>query len=119
MMSIAQQLQAAGAQAAQLARAAQETAAHKTAWQAKARQKQWESRRTKGANALRSAIPGLLPTSREAALTLTEVKALFADRATQPTGVSSALTKLVEEGHISRTGEPRAYRYFNPHKEAA
>lgn len=119
MFSLIDQLTVAGACAAEHARAAQEASDRKAAWQADARKKQWESRRNKGNSDLYCEICDRLPDAANSALTLPEVKALFADRDIEPTGISSALSDLVKKHRISRIGKRLNYRYFNPQKEAA
>lgn len=117
MYSIPAQLAAASAHARAIAAAraakAKEDAA-RLAKSAAARKKQWAARQGQPNN-LKLALVARLPKTEAEAIPLAGVEALFADHLICPSGISSALSILIKERKIARTGERLAYRYYaNP-----
>lgn len=119
MFSLIDQLRAAGTQAAHMASAAKAAAEQKAAWQATARQRQWESRRNKSKPSLLDTIHKLLPAAPDAGMTCNEIAAALTSHNGAYTGITSALSRLLKQGRIARIDQCRPYRYFNPNKDTA
>lgn len=119
MLTLFDQLQAAGQQAMRLASEARAAAEHKAACQAVTRQRQWAARRAKSAPTLLDTTLALLPATPDAALTWAEIKDRLAGQQRPLTGLASALSRMLKEGRIARIGERRPYRFYNPPKEMA
>lgn len=118
--SLLGQLEAASIHAARIGaekRRQQEEKAAREAQRKEANQRAWETRRDSGkfaATGLVGTVLERLPQGKENAITLAEVEARLADVPHAPSGVSSTLVSLINQGLAGRTGERRAYRYFKP-----
>lgn len=106
MLTIAAQIQAAGAQAQRMA-----------AEQVR-QQNEWLERKAKGLpprrTGLSESIRQRLPATAEEAVTLNQIRALLADVDFLDSGLTAALSYMYNAGEIKRIGEKFSYRYYNP-----
>lgn len=111
MLSLAQQITSASRYA--MREAAQRAAENrlKAERQAEIRAKQWASRKA-GGNGVADEIIKCLPTGKEAAITIAQIKHRLRNIDSRESSISSALTNLVKDRSIARTGECRNYRYY-------
>jgi hypothetical protein len=104
MLSLAAQLQAAGAQAQRMA-AEQER-----------QRAEWLERKAKGLpprrGGLAESLRERLPLGEENALSLAQIRALLADLDYLDNGLTAALSRMANDGEIVRTGEKYSYRYY-------
>ena len=111
MMSLAQQITSASRHAQREAIRIATEARLKAERQAEIRAKQWASRKA-GGNGVDDALIKCLPTGKEAAIPLAQIKVLLRNMDVRESSITSALTKLVKDRSIARTGERRNYRYY-------
>ena len=111
MLSLSEQITSASRYALrEAARIARENQI-KEARQAETRAKQWASRKA-GGNGVADELIKCLPTGKEAAIPLAQIKDLLRSMEVRESSISSALTNLVKDRSIARTGERRDYRYY-------
>lgn len=79
--------------------------------QAETRAKQWASRKA-GGNGISDELLKRLPTAKEKAITLAQIKHLLRDLEARDGSISGALPILVKAKRVQRTGERRDYRYY-------
>lgn len=106
MLTLAAQIQAAGAQAQRM-----------VADQVR-QQSNWLERKAKGLPPRRAglsvSIRQRLPATEEDAVTLNQIRALLADVDFLDSGLTAALSYMHNAGEIKRIGEKFSYRYYNP-----
>lgn len=103
-MNLLAQLESAGAQAAREAAERQR------------QQDEWLERKAKGLpqrrGGLADALRKRLPTTAEAALTLDQIRDLLTDIDYIDSGLSAALSYMVNSKEFARIGEKYSYRYY-------
>lgn len=79
-------------------------------------QEEWEERKAKGLTkrrgGLADALRARLPSIAENALTLDQIRPLLTDIDYIDSGLSAALSYMVNSREIARTGEKFSYRYY-------
>lgn len=111
MLSLAEQITSASRYAMrEAARIARENRL-KEARQAEIRAKQWASRKA-GGNGVADELVKCLPTGKESAISYAQIKHLLRNLDVRESSISGALSNLVKERRIARTGECRDYRYY-------
>lgn len=114
MHSLVQQLTQASRYAQREADRIATEARIKAERQKETRAKQWASRKA-GGNGVAEELLKRLPTTKEGALSLPAIEAMMKASGIQQTGISSALSVLVNKHKaVARIGEKRAYRYYVP-----
>jgi len=106
MLTLAAQIQAAGAHS------------QRVAAEQMRQQSNWLERKAKGLPPRRAglseSIRQRLPATAEEAVTLNQIRALLADVDFLDSGLTAALSYMHNAGEIKRIGEKFSYRYYNP-----
>lgn len=111
MISLAQQITSASRHAQREANLRATEARLKAERMAEIRAKQWASRKA-GGTGVSEELLKRLPATIEASVSLCQIKQLMADLQARESSISSALSNLVKERIVARTGERRDYRYY-------
>ena len=111
MISLAAQITAASRYAQREAAQRAAEARLKAERQAETRAKQWASRKA-GGNGINDELLKRLPTAKEKAITLAQIKHLLRDLEARDGSISGALSILVKAKRVQRTGQRRDYRYY-------
>lgn len=111
MMSLAEQIKSAGRIATRESAKNADEARLKALRQAEVRAKQWASRKA-GGEGVTEELLKRLPATKEAAVSLSQIKQLLTDMAARESSISSAMTVLVNKKRVLRLGERREYRYY-------